>query len=98
MRNRNTRGGSFAAAEINAVWAKGKVVSGHDAAVHRQDACGKWMQRDQYGKESQYGWEVDHIKPVSKGGGDDLANLQPLHWRVNRHKSNDWPNWTCPTN
>jgi len=35
--------------------------------------------------------EIDHIKPVAKGGGDELENLQPLYWKTNRAKSDSWP-------
>jgi len=37
------------------------------------------------------GWEVDHIRPVSHDGGDDLANLQPLQWKNNRCKGDTFP-------
>ncbi len=37
------------------------------------------------------GWEIDHIKPVAKGGGDELSNLQPLQWQNNRKKGDDFP-------
>jgi hypothetical protein len=30
-----------------------------------------------YGATSRYGWQIDHIMSVTRGG-DDLANLQPL--------------------
>lgn len=96
-RNFSTKstGLSFDDATIQAVWNKGTTVTGHDAATHRKDVCGAWMQRDRYGKNTQWGWEIDHAKPVSQGGTDDLANLQPLYWENNRHKSDNYPHWTC---
>src|SRR5262245_44337831 len=33
-------------------------------------------------------FEVDHIHPRSRGGGDDIWNLQPLCQRCNAAKSN----------
>jgi hypothetical protein len=24
-----------------------------------------------------------------------MANLQPLYWENNRHKSDNWPTWSC---
>ena len=77
-----------------AVWEKGKKTQTHEASVHRKDICGNWMQYDQHGKEGDYGWEIDHIKPVAKGGGDELSNLQPLWWKNNRRKSDTYP-WSC---
>ncbi len=36
------------------------------------------------------GYEVDHIKPISKGGLHDLPNLQYLTKSENRKKSAKW--------
>jgi hypothetical protein len=93
--NTRTNGAAFDDATVEAVWRKGTSVAGHDANQYRKDRCGALMQRDQYGKTTQYGWEIDHSRPVSSGGSDDLSNLQPLHWENNRYKGDNYPNWSC---
>lgn len=70
---------------IGAVWEKGKPTS--DSANWRKDQCDAWIKRDQYGKrQSAYGWEIDHIKAVANGGGNQLSNLRPLHCENNCRK------------
>lgn len=72
---------------IQKVWEKGITVSNNDPSVWRQDQCKAWMGRKFYGdRQSQYGWEIDHIKPQSEGGGEELANLRPLQWENNVSK------------
>lgn len=98
MRKLNTTasGGSFDSSVESAVWNKGVVVSGHDSSVERKDTCGAWMRRTSYGTTGQYGWEIDHIIPVAKGGTDVMSNLQPLQWENNRHKADMSPgSWDC---
>jgi 5-methylcytosine-specific restriction endonuclease McrA len=59
------------------------------------DECGQAMQWSQYGnRNSDYGWEIDHINPVSNGGTDILSNLQPINWKNNSAKG-DNVNWLC---
>jgi len=78
--------------KIQQGWEKGKVVSNNDPNVYRMDDCGAWISRAMYGKrDSQYGWEIDHIDP---NGGDDLSNLRPLQWENNVDKS-DKKRLTC---
>jgi hypothetical protein len=72
-------------AQIQAVWNKGIIIPGYDAAVWRWDAQGNVMYRADHGdRSSPHGWEIDHFPvPASFGGSDDLSNLRPLHWRAN---------------
>jgi 5-methylcytosine-specific restriction endonuclease McrA len=86
-----TTGKGFDQATVAAVWAKARVVRGLDPAETRLDACGNLITRDQFGKLTATGWEIDHIKPVAKGGRDDLSNLQPWLWEANRKKGDQFP-------
>ena len=68
------------------VWSKGTVVRGHDPSIWRKDQCGAWIKHNEYGKRnSQFGWEIDHISP---GGRTIMSNLRPLNWKNNVAKSN----------
>src|SRR3989339_782295 len=70
---------------VSAVWAKGLAEPNYP--LFRKDCYGASMQQNKYQTTARWGWEIDHIKPVVKGGTDELDNLQPLYWENNRHKA-----------
>lgn len=89
-------GATFGSGTVLSVWQKATTVPGYDPTKWRKDRCGAWIEYVRHGDtSSEYGWEIDHEMPVARGGGDELANLQPLQWENNRHKSDSWPQWAC---
>ncbi|GAA4839486.1 HNH endonuclease signature motif containing protein [Algivirga pacifica] len=75
------------------VWNKATKVEGFNPNQYRQDACGAWMVWSEFGQETEWGWEIDHIFPESKGGTDHLDNLRAMHWENNRSKGNRYPKY-----
>jgi len=78
---------TYSEAVIQSVWNKGIPVPSYDSSKYRKDKCGAWMDWNKYGdRESDYGWEIDHIIPESQNGSDELDNFQPLQWENNMEK------------
>ena len=70
------------------VWGKGEEIPNYDPRIWRRDRYGNPIRFLDYGnRASTYGWEIDHIVPVARGGGEALTNKQPLHWAANVVKS-----------
>lgn len=76
---------------INRVWQLAHAVPNYDPDVWRKDFAGAWINREQYGLHSNFGWEIDHKYPRSLGGGNEISNLMPIHWHNNITKGNDYP-------
>jgi hypothetical protein len=69
-------------------WNKAKVVDSNDPNVWRKDDCDAWIKWSDYGdRDSQYGWEVDHITSKEHDGTDADSNLRALQWQNNVGKS-----------
>lgn len=72
---------------VIAVWLKGVEAPGYDPVFVRKDCFGNLIEFNQYGQDTQFGWEIDHIIPKARGGIDHISNYQPLQWEANRKKS-----------
>lgn len=63
-----------------AVWIKGHPIQGYDSSVWRRDDFGHAIRFSDYGdRNSDYGWEIDHVVANALHGSDNLSNLRPLH-------------------
>ena len=71
---------------IDKVWEKAQEISGLDPNLYRKDPYGNTMYKPSYGKSTHMGWEIDHIRPKSRGGSDHIRNLQALNTKINRLK------------
>ena len=78
---------------IQQVWEKATSISGYDPNIWRKDFASAWIRKDLYGTDHKFGWEIDHLKPISRGGTDNINNLYPLHWKNNRVKADNYPNF-----
>lgn len=92
-RRRGTdRGGcDFGLGVRDAVWYRTPTAGDEDPRQFRRDALGNLLRYEEFEKRTEHGWEIDHVRPVSRGGTDALENLQALHWRANRDKAEAWP-------
>jgi len=84
-------GKPFDKATIDAVWKKS--VPEHSFHYFHRDVCAATMMETEYGKQTRWGWVIDHIIPVTLGGTDDLDNLQALQWENNLAKGDNYPIW-----
>jgi hypothetical protein len=69
-------------------WLCADKLANYDPGEVRVDRYGAIIIWSHYGnRQSQFGWELDHKIPVSRGGTDSFFNLQVLHWKNNLTKS-----------
>jgi len=78
---------NFSEEIIEQVWQKATIDPENNPSIWRKDYWGAWIGRQYYGnRDSQYGWEIDHITAVTNDGSDILSNLRPLQWMNNASK------------
>lgn len=88
----------FSESLIQKVWEKALVIENTDPGIYRLDNCGALIKNAFYLKEYtalSMGWGIDLIKPKSKGGTDELSNLQALQWENKEAKGEAYPFWKC---
>lgn len=84
-------------------WGKANTVDGEDLHEVKRDASGAIIHYSDYkDRDSDYGWEIDHIYPkalLEEAGVpeeliNDPRNLRPMNWKNNVSKGSDYPSYT----
>jgi hypothetical protein len=56
--------------------------------IYKEDYGNTTLKRHLPGGESfYYGWTIDHILPIAKGGDNSLNNFEIMHWQNNSKKA-----------
>ena len=74
-----------------ATWSKAQKIKGKNPDVYRKDVQGNIMYKSSYGKNSKFGWEIDHKNPKANGGTNHPKNLQALNSKANKQKADKYP-------
>jgi hypothetical protein len=74
---------------INAVWDKAQ--SEYGFFFFKRDRFGEIIAKHHYSEQSQYGWYIEYIVPLTDGGTNDIDNLRPVHWK-NSARASDGQN------
>ncbi len=83
---------SFTDDDIEKVWRKARTSFGFDPDFYRFDENNALIKYSEYGNsESTFGWQISHIRPLIKGGTNDLYNLHALHWENHLSQGDRFP-------
>lgn len=83
---------NYSKTKLEEIWEKApKCHCGHNGCHPNNHRlcyrCQKTILFGAYSQEnSKFSWDVDHFKPKSKGGPDDISNLKPCCIKCNRKK------------
>lgn len=85
--------------KIEKIWEKAHICNCryNDCHPNAHRLCAICLEPIMYGahesiksqKNSFYSWNIDHKIPISRGGTNQLSNLQAVHIRCNRFKKNN---------
>jgi|JI61114C2RNA_FD_contig_21_16002591_length_432_multi_4_in_0_out_0_1 hypothetical protein len=82
--------------QILAAWKNASAPpAGYDSSKYRLDSCGALIYWSSYGKTTDFGWQVDHVFPASKGGKEEHVNLRAMQYQNNGAKANNYPGYSC---
>jgi hypothetical protein len=85
----NSERTAFTGSQKDAAWEKADTIPGTNPDFYREDCAGNALNKGSYGQYTDMGWQVDHSRPLNKGGQmDHPNNHQVLQSRQNASKGN----------
>lgn len=72
-------------------WEQAKPIRGKNPNLFRRDEEGNKIYKPAFGTSGDMGWQVDHRKPVVRGGTDHRKNLRALQTKANQEKGDKYP-------
>ena len=72
-------------------WEQAKPIRGKSQNLWRRDEEGNPIYKPAFGKGGDTGWQVDHRRPVARGGTDHRRNLRALQTKANQEKADKYP-------
>ena len=73
------------------VWDNAKKIRGKNPNLWRRDQYDNIIYKPSYGMCGDFGWQIDHKRPTSKGGSDSLRNLQAINTNEHDKKGKKYP-------
>ena len=81
---------NFSERQKDHCWEKAPKRSSLNENEYRFGAAGALIKYDDYGEDSEFGWNIDHKIPTSAGGSDEDSNIRAMHWENNLAKGDDY--------
>ncbi|MDR3249988.1 MAG: hypothetical protein LBS95_02830 [Mycoplasmataceae bacterium] len=80
-------------AEVRKVWDNTAFGGGRNNLLFRKDVAGAYIKISEYNKETEFGWVLDLLEPLEKGGKLEVNNCLALHWKnakARKAKTEEW--------
>ncbi|WHQ36455.1 hypothetical protein [Spiroplasma sp. SV19] len=79
--------------EIRAIWDNTARGGGRNNLLFRRDIAGAFIKLGELNKETEFGWVIEPLLPLEKGGKLEVNNCFAMHWKnakARRGSLNDW--------
>ncbi|GAA6238421.1 MAG: hypothetical protein SPLM_05400 [Spiroplasma phoeniceum] len=79
--------------EIRAIWDNTTRAGGRNNLFYRRDIAGAFIKMGELNQETEFGWVIEPLMPLEKGGKLEVNNCLAMHWKnakVRRGTLNYW--------